>query len=300
MFAAGLDHEDPILASDRGIAGGTPDARASHYHTRSEGQFQLAPAIAAFYEVSYVIAGARSPVGAPTVDGLVVSRDSLYNPYGVDVFAYRPGIEGLDGRSRQTVDTLRASWASAAAFRRRARARRLGLGAVVQLRSQRHHDDRRARARARPARHRGRPELPRRQWCAEVRHAHGAVAGCVPLNVFQRPITLDRRGARLPHDLGRQPGFDELWSVRATAHGTVVALPHRGALSAAWARTPAGNAGHHVGSDGRARRSTTWCDRGRAGHAGCDRGFGALSLVPVRGVAWAESLELDLSARRVA
>jgi iron complex outermembrane recepter protein len=213
---------------------------SSRLHLFSTARYQLTEGAAATFEGLYVHRDSAQQLAAqPFLADAMISKDSLYNPFGGDIYDYRRRLVELGPRrSTQVVDTLQLVG---------------GIEGTL-----RHGDDGRGAWRYEVSYGYGRTGLDERTTGGvytsrladalgpSMRDASGTpicvavpgdvrskIQGCVPLNILG-PV-----GAITPDQTpyiaaaGARQGLDDQHAVQAIAHGEVVRLPVHGELSAA-------------------------------------------------------------------
>ncbi len=288
----------------------TPASRANVFFT---GGRKFGAGSAMFVEFLYQRrTSSRALSAVPFVADAVISKDSLYNPFGVDLLDYRRRITELG--PRQYLDDVAAlrlvvgvKGVLPAAARRlegwkyelslnfgetKAGARTTGQLYKTQLAdalgpSMLDAD--------------GVPICVRTPGDPSTRITYGATTvPCVPLNLLAGPGAIPRdQLRRLSYDDG---GYGDSFArtLLATTSGRVAALPHRGDISLAVGTDYRFERGSHappaIASTG---GSTDSAAQPTDGERAVTEAFGELAIVPITGHAIARRVELDLGARVV-
>jgi outer membrane receptor protein involved in Fe transport len=82
---------------------------SSRYNVYSAGTYKLIPEVSTFFEASYLNRTSDQQLAPePFIAAATISKDSIYNPFGGDLFDYRRRLEEFGPRrSLQNVDTFR-------------------------------------------------------------------------------------------------------------------------------------------------------------------------------------------------
>jgi outer membrane receptor protein involved in Fe transport len=275
----------------------TPARRLQLFST---GNYELHPNVRAFYEASFVNMQSSKQAPPTPVDNFIVSGQSLYNPFGVDMRVTRRMVElgprvyknendvfrvvgGLEGDLGSWAGPLDGwAWDLSYLFGRNvardSTAGALRLSALSQMTG---------------------PSFD--QGGVPTCGTPGApIAGCVPLDVLHGPGTLtDAQRAQLGYTSNAQ-GFNELHVLSVNTNGRLFTLwadrPAGLALGFDWRRESGGYSPdvlEQLGDGSEGQYGPT------GGAFGTREAYAELSLPLVSGQRWVEDLELTAAFRTV-
>jgi iron complex outermembrane recepter protein len=276
---------------------------SSRFNAFSAGSYPIRPHVSGFFESSYLHRDSDQELApTPFLADVPISRDSIFNPFGGDVFDYRRRLEEFGPRgSQQSVDTLRTvvglrgelpggvaglrgwSWELSYNFGRSA-ATQKATGNLVRSR---------LRDAVGPSFFDGRGAL----ICGTP---SAPIAGCVPMNILGPSGSISAAAVGYAGFTGVSTGVNEQHSLLATAQGQVARLGDRGDISAAISADVRRDSGEVTPDLLTASGDTTGARL--AAITGSNRVLEAaaeVSIVPARDPDGVERLELDFAARAV-
>jgi len=301
LIAAGFQHHGSVLARDRAFAADPTrfepardrdlEPQASAGSLYGAGSYAVWPGATAFFEASYLRRTVARRFEPTRLSQILLSKDSVYNPFGADLIVYPASPIALGPRhSAQQLDAFQLTTGLSGALSGTAPAldswrweASYSYGRSTGTRS-----DTGALNRSRAASAFG-PSFRDANTTAVCGTRVEPIADCSPID----PATLGDAGDPGALDYLRptttSSATSRLHSVLVTAHGRLIELPDHGELSAA------------VGGDLRASSSSFAITPDDAGAvSGSQRaleGFGELSLVPISGHRIVDRLELDVAVR---
>jgi outer membrane receptor protein involved in Fe transport len=279
----------------------TPSSRSNAY---TAGSFTLGTGVEGFFEASYLHRASDQQL-APTPltlgqFGLSVSRDSIFNPFGGDVFGYNRRLEEFGPRrSSQSVDTFRT---------------------VVGLRSSTSGDASAAnRWNWELSFNLGRTDATQKLEgdliVSRLRNAIGPsfinssgtptcgtpfapIPGCVPMNLLGPSGSISPEARDYATFTGNETGVNEQQMALATAQGRIARLPNHGDISLAVSADVRKETGELTPDPLVASGDTTHPAPPLVqGSTQAIEAAAELSIVPVRDRDGVERLEIDLAAR---
>jgi len=278
---------------------------STHVNLFSNGSYELANDTQAFFEASFNSRRSAQQIAEQPLitsqlgaNGIVISKDSIYNPFGVDIADYDRRLTefgprtadqdietsrlvvGLKGKIPQVTPMVKNwTWEASYNYGRSTSTNTLHGDLIVSRLS----DALGPSFQDANGLHCGTPSNP--------------IIGCVPLNLLV-PGQATRDAIDNLAFAGIQSGLDEQHMVQVTASGKLVDLPNHGDISVA------------VGGDYRFERgastpdaltatgdTTGFANAPIAGAYHTFEGFGELSIVPVSGLAYLNRVELDAAGR---
>jgi iron complex outermembrane recepter protein len=309
----GTGYRDANFGDIRGVGNGdaynfqpdnyllTPQRRANVW---SNGNYKLHDNARAFFEASYVNRQSQQQLAPEPLftisEGIVVSPDSVYNPFGKEIYDVRKRmvetgpriftqdvntfrlVTGLDGK---LPENLLKGWKWELSYNYgRTDATNINQGNLV------------------------RPNVAEALGPSYV--DNGVVRcgtpdnpgsdGCVPLDVFGGVGSITPEMIDWITYTGVARGFNKQHTALAQAHGPVVKLPNNGDIVTAVGTSYSRFAGGFQPDPLTATGNTTGNKvEPTIGHYDVVSGFGEISIVPVTGQDWAKWLELSLAGRVV-
>jgi len=273
----------------------------ARYNVYSTGAYKLRPEIGTFYEASYQNRTSDQQL-APEVftNAVPISKNSMYNPLGVDVLGYARRLEefgprtsaestnnfrmvaGFQGTVPSDVDAFKNfKWELAYDYGRNDGEVR-NQGNLIKSRL--------ANALG--------PSFMNALGVPTCGTSTAPIAGCVPMNILGGSGSIDPAAAAYTTYTGVRSGYSELQTASANAHGQLLTLPNNGDLSLAiggdFRKESGGNTPDPLTATG---DTTGNAAAPTSGSYNVAEGFGELSLVPISHTEAVDWLELSLAAR---
>jgi outer membrane receptor protein involved in Fe transport len=276
---------------------------SSRYNVYSAGTYKLIPEVSAFFEASYLNRTSDQQLAPePFASAATISKDSIYNPFGGDVFSYNRRLEEFGPRrTLQSVDTFRivAGFQGAVAedapvFKNWKWELSYNYGRTD---STQKNEGNLILSHLQDAIGPSFIDGNNRPTCGTPTNPI-APGVCVPMNLLGPSGSIDVASRNYVTFTGVQSGYNEQQTVLATAHGRIAKLPNNGDLSLAVGADYRKEAGGQTPDPLTATGDTT----GNAiaptdGSYNVSEGFAEISLVPISGQKYAEWVELNLAAR---
>lgn len=279
----------------------TPSARANAYTT---GSYQLTPGVEGFFEASFMHRSSHQQLASTPLTtglfGLVISKDSIYNPFGADLFSYNRRLQEFGPRVfLQSVDTLRTvvgmrgsapdsisalngwKWELSINYGRTDATDKQEGGVVL--------------SRIRNA---VGPSFVGPTGVPTCGTPFNPIPGCVPINLLGGAGAISPEAVKYAGFTGLNAGVDKQLMALATAHGRVASLPGGGDIALAVSADARKDTGEFTPDSLIASGDTTsFAAPQVTGTIKAAEAAAELSIVPVRDADHVERLEIDLAAR---
>ncbi len=275
---------------------------SSRYNVYSSGTYKLIPEVSTFFEASYLNRISDQQLAPePFASAATISKDSIYNPFGGDVFSYNRRLEEFGPRrALQSVDTFRivagfqGSVPEDAAFAKnwkwelsynygRTDATQKNQGNLILSRLEDSIGPSFVDGNGTPTC--GTPTAP-------------IGNGCVPMNLLGPSGSIDPAARDYVTFTGISSGYNQQQTVLAQAHGRLAKLPNNGDLSLAFGADYRKEAGGFNPDPLTSTGDTTGnAQAPTEGDYSVSEGFAEISLVPISGQKFAEWVELNAAAR---
>jgi iron complex outermembrane recepter protein len=276
----------------------TPSSRFNAY---TAGHYKIRSNVSGFFEASYLHRESDQQLAPEPFAGAVpISRDSIYNPFGGDVFDYRRRLEEFGPRAtHQSIDTLRTvvgiqggmpddvsslqDWKWELSYNMgRTDGSLKNTGNLILSHVQNAVGPSFLDSSGTPRC--GTPSAP--------------IFGCVPMNILGASGSISPEAVAYSAFTGLSTGFDQEHTVLATAHGKVARLPNNGDISAAVSTDFRKESAEFTPDPLIVVGDTTGnADPATSGSFHVLEAAAEVSIVPARDQDGLERLELDLAAR---
>jgi len=279
----------------------TPSARANAFTT---GSYKLTPGVEGFFEASFMHRSSHQRLASTplitSLFGLTISRNSIYNPFGVDLFSLNRRLQEFGPREfLQSVDTLRTvvgmrgsapesvsaldGWKWELSFNYgRTDATQKATGNLVLSR----------------VRNAIGPSFIDPFFGPTCGTPFAPIPGCVPMNLLGPAGSISPEAVKYAGFTGLDVGVDNQLMALATAHGRIATLPGGGDIALAISADARKDTGEFTPDALTASGDTTGAVAPSiTGSVKAQEAAAELSIVPVRDRDGVERLELDLAAR---
>jgi iron complex outermembrane recepter protein len=275
----------------------TPSSRTNAY---TVGTFRLQPQMEGFFEASFMHRNSQQQLAPDPIQtslfGIVISRDSIYNPIGGDVLSYNRRVEEFGPRRfDQSVDTMRTvagvrstdtppgAWQWELSF---------NYGRTDATNRQEGHEVLSKLANAVG------PSFVNAQGVPTCGTPSAQIAGCVPMNLLGASGSITQAMRNYTGFTGVDTGNTVQQMALATAHGEIARLPGGGDVSLAITADVRKETGEFRPDELIASGDTTAAGATAvSGSTNVAEVAAELQIVPVRDRDGVERLELDLATR---
>jgi outer membrane receptor protein involved in Fe transport len=276
---------------------------SSRYNVYSTGTYKLTPEVTTFFEASYLRRTSDQQLAPePLVlnGGLNISKDSIYNPFDLDLYGYNRRLEEFGPRrTLQNNGTFRMVGGAQGVIPDDAPALKNWKWEVSYNFGR--NDSTQEREgnliRSHVANALG-PSFVNASGVAQCGMPSAVIPGCVPIDVLGPSGSIDTAARDYATFTGIQSGFSQQQTVLAQTHGSIAKLPNNGDLSVAFGadyrKEDGGQTPDPLTSTGDTTGNFT---APTAGSYNVVEGYGEISLVPLSGKKFAEWVELNAAAR---
>jgi iron complex outermembrane recepter protein len=274
---------------------------SSRYNVYSAGTYKLREEVSGFFEASYLNRISDQQLAPePFSNQATISKDSMYNPYQMDIVGYERRLEEFGPRqSLQTVDTFRivgglkgAIPDDAPVFKNFKWELSYNYGRST---SSQRNEGNLIRSRLRSALG---PSFVDANGVPRCGTPTAVIAGCVPMNILAATGSVDPEARDYVTFTGVRSGFNQQQTVLAGTHGRIAKLPNNGDLSIALGADFRREAGGSLPDPLTATGDTTGnAQAPTEGAYNVTEGFAEVSLVPISGDKYAQWAEINLAAR---
>jgi iron complex outermembrane recepter protein len=274
---------------------------SSRYNVYSAGTYKLRPEISTFFEAQYLNRISDQQLAPePFVDHAMISKDSMYNDFGVNIVGYQRRLEEFGPRrSLQNIDTFRLvggfqgqipedapvlknfKWELSYNYGRTTSTNR-GEGNLIVSRLENALGPSFVDATGTPT-------------CGTPTNV---IAGCVPMDILGPTGSIDAAARDYVTFTSVRSGYNQQQTFLASTHGRLAKLPNNGDLSLALGGDFRMEAGGFTPDPLTATGDTTGNAQAPTdGKYNVAEGFAELSLVPISGHKIAQWVELSLAGR---
>ncbi|MEO7732247.1 MAG: TonB-dependent receptor [Kofleriaceae bacterium] len=276
----------------------TPSSRFNSY---TAGHYKLRSNVSGFFEASYLHRESDQQLAPePFAGAATVSRDSLYNTFGGDVFDYHRRLEELGPRAtHQSIDTFRTvvgiqggmpedvstlqDWKWELSYNlARTDSTLKNTGNLILSHVQNAIG----------------PSFLDRNRVPTCGTPSAPITGCVPMNILGASGSISPAAVAYAAFTGLSTGFNQEYTVLASAHGRAARLPNDGDISAALSTAFRKESAEFTPDPLIVLGDTTGnADPATRGSFHVLEAAAEVSIVPARDPDGLERLELDLAAR---
>ena len=278
---------------------------SNRYNIYSSGSYKITDHMSAIFEALYLHRNSDQQLAPqPFLADVAISKDSLYNPFGGDIYDYRRRLEefgprrfiqsndtfrivgGVEGKIPEEIEPLK-DWKYEVSYNYgRTSSVESSSGQLILSRLGEALGPSMKDANGTPI------------CVAKPGDATTKIAGCVPLNILGPSGSIGAEQIPYLTYTGVQNGFSAQHTVLATTHGRITKLPNNGDVSLAVGADYRYESGAQTPDPLTATGNTTGnAIQPTSGNYNVVEGFGELSVVPISGDEIAQWLELNLAAR---